>query len=81
VAVTATSETADAFSRGATQQAVAIERDTGVMLWRRWVCEGVHPCDLCEAHDGERVRANEDFNDGDEPGMHPSCRCVVVIET
>jgi SPP1 gp7 family putative phage head morphogenesis protein len=37
------------------------------------------PCDDCEAVDGEIVGIDEDFSVGDEPPLHPNCRCTIGI--
>jgi SPP1 gp7 family putative phage head morphogenesis protein len=34
------------------------------------------PCPICAPLDGERVGINEDFSVGQDPPLHPRCRCT-----
>lgn len=36
-------------------------------------------CDECEELDGEEVPLNEDFSAGDDPPLHPNCRCTMGL--
>ncbi len=36
-------------------------------------------CDDCDELDGERVGLDEDFSGGDDPPLHPNCRCTMGI--
>lgn len=38
-------------------------------------------CDECDAVDGEEVPLDEDFSAGDDPPLHPNCRCTMGIGT
>lgn len=36
-------------------------------------------CDLCDEVDGERVDLDDDFSVGDDPPLHPNCRCTMGL--
>lgn len=36
-------------------------------------------CDECESVDGEEVPLDDDFSVGDDPPLHPNCRCTMGI--
>lgn len=36
-------------------------------------------CDECDAVDGEKVPMDEDFSVGDDPPLHPNCRCTMGL--
>lgn len=36
-------------------------------------------CDECDELDGEEVGLNEDFSAGDDPPLHPNCRCTMGL--
>ncbi len=62
--------------REAMRDLVRREPDLAERLMREWSAF-TDGCGRCLPHDGERVRADEPFAYGDEPGlMHPRCMCV-----
>ncbi|MES2360022.1 MAG: phage minor head protein [Gemmatimonadota bacterium] len=43
-----------------------------------WIAAG-DPCPECEEVDGEEVLMDEDFSVGDDPPLHPNCRCTMGL--
>jgi SPP1 gp7 family putative phage head morphogenesis protein len=47
---------------------------------KRWIATGDdNMCDECEAVNGEVVDLDDDFSVGDDPPLHPHCRCTMGI--
>jgi SPP1 gp7 family putative phage head morphogenesis protein len=76
----ARTESMDAANEGLTQgwdQAVEEGLLTGDEQ-KTWIA-AEDPCPECEEVDGETVPMDEDFSVGDDPPLHPNCRCTMGL--
>lgn len=49
-------------------------------LYKEWVTDSGNVCEDCAEVDGERVRHDEEFSNGEEgPTLHPNCRCSLLL--
>jgi SPP1 gp7 family putative phage head morphogenesis protein len=57
-------------------------RESGMVQKIRWLtAEDEKVCDVCEENDNSVVPIGQPFPTGDlYPGIHPACRCAIVIE-
>lgn len=77
----AATESATAFNDGLRAEAQKVARDRDVTLYRTWSALG-DACPLCWDNHGDRVRINESYRSGEEPGhVHVSCRCSEEYST
>lgn len=68
---TATTEVMDAWNGETRRQA----RIASVEIEQTWHAEG-DACPICAQFDGQTVRGNEQFEEGDPP-LHPHCKCEI----
>lgn len=77
----ARTETMDAANEGLAQswdqarEAGLLSADTK----KQWIATASGACPECEEVDGEEVLLDEDFSVGDDPPLHPNCRCTMGL--
>ncbi len=64
-------------------QGWAQAQDAGLLppdATKQWIATS-DACDDCDEVDGEEVALDDDFSVGDDPPLHPNCRCTMGIGT
>lgn len=77
----ARTETMDAANEGLAQSWDQA-REAGLLsadAKKQWIATASGACPECEEVDGEEVLLDEDFSVGDDPPLHPNCRCTMGL--
>lgn len=76
--VIAVHEIGRAFSHGTLTYAAELEA-RGVPTEKRWLL-AVNPCPLCQENAGQEwIPSGQNFTNGEDPPLHPRCRCSLQI--